>query len=318
MIQNYCIIYCFIFYKKLQKIILIKQLNLKFFRILYIDKELFNFLKNKNMKKYILLIYLFFSSMFVFSQDISNSNFEKWKNSIPENWKTSNSEQIYLYYDENNNKTLAIESNNKNPEVSFFINDADIEINQSLCLDNCEARPIAFIFDYMFEGEEFSVEIVLKNGREIVGKGSLISSNNNDIFQPKEVEIEYFNQMIPDKVDINFTVYSSENSDSKSLLILDNLSYKKQNLSSSVQEKTSISIFPNPAKDFLDIKLNLEKSQAVKITLYNIIGTIVYENQQVEERLHDFRINLSKFRKGIYFVNFSIGKKTIVKKIVKQ
>ena len=267
------------------------------------------------MKKNILLIFFVLCAKIIYSQSIPNYDFEDWVEQIPQEWKATNSQQVYLHYDQDNNNTLAIESKSANPQVSAYLKDAEIEIRRNICSNDCDARPQALIFDYQFSGDEFSAEIILKNNNKIVGKGYFSSSKENEVWQEAEVKIEYLNDEIPNKVDIYFTSYTaSENSNS--VFIVDNLSYKNEILSSLSQEKEQILVFPNPAKDFLNIELNLPKRTPVKITLHNVIGAIIYETQEINLQQHDFEINLNNYRKGIYFVNFAIGNKSIVKKVI--
>lgn len=63
--------------------------------------------------------------------------------------------------------------------------------------------------------------------------------------------------------------------------------------------ENTISIFPNPTTDFVNIKSNVsEKIKSIK--LYNALGQSVY--YEYTDNKTGIKINLSSFRKGIYFV----------------
>ncbi len=81
-----------------------------------------------------------------------------------------------------------------------------------------------------------------------------------------------------------------------------------------IQENTMI-IYPNPANNKVNIISNLNNNAEVRI--YNLIGNLVY-NQNITSNQTD--IDVSKFKKGIYFVNIydkSSGK-SITEKLIIQ
>lgn len=73
--------------------------------------------------------------------------------------------------------------------------------------------------------------------------------------------------------------------------------------------ENTISIFPNPTTDFLNIKSNV--SEKIKsIELYNALGQSIY--YEVTDNKTDIKIDLSSFRKGIYFVKIRFENTKIV------
>lgn len=73
--------------------------------------------------------------------------------------------------------------------------------------------------------------------------------------------------------------------------------------------KNNISIYPNPTKDFVNIKPN--SSEKIKfIELYNTLGQLIY--YEVIDDKTDSKINLSNFRDGIYFVKVNFENNKIV------
>lgn len=75
-------------------------------------------------------------------------------------------------------------------------------------------------------------------------------------------------------------------------------------------------IFPNPAKDFVNIDLRLEEAGLVQISLISIIGTEVkkWENVQLNQGEQILKLDLSGFQNGMYFLK--IAKSGQVKSLV--
>ncbi|TSA50980.1 MAG: T9SS C-terminal target domain-containing protein [Sphingobacteriales bacterium] len=75
----------------------------------------------------------------------------------------------------------------------------------------------------------------------------------------------------------------------------------------------SVSIFPNPTND--KINIHLQNSAAISISISDVTGRIVYENLLVGK---DFEIPCADFANGIYIVKLSDRKETFETKILKQ
>ncbi|MDQ3191610.1 MAG: M43 family zinc metalloprotease [Bacteroidota bacterium] len=79
-------------------------------------------------------------------------------------------------------------------------------------------------------------------------------------------------------------------------------------------------VYPNPLKDEAVIKLNLNKSEIVKVSLVDILGkeTVIQSERNLTAGDHIIRLSKSDLQlsKGIYFVKLSQGEKVIVKKII--
>ncbi|PSR56062.1 hypothetical protein AHMF7605_22450 [Adhaeribacter arboris] len=71
------------------------------------------------------------------------------------------------------------------------------------------------------------------------------------------------------------------------------------------------SIFPNPTKDFINIKMEKSSRQAM-VKLYNVTGKIFYK----EEFKSATRINISNYPKGTYLLQINDGKKIRNSKII--
>jgi hypothetical protein len=69
-----------------------------------------------------------------------------------------------------------------------------------------------------------------------------------------------------------------------------------------LKDDQQIGVYPNPAKDFAAVAINLQKSSVVDITIYDITGKIVYNNKgaQVQAGKNEIKINTSDFATGTY------------------
>ena len=80
-------------------------------------------------------------------------------------------------------------------------------------------------------------------------------------------------------------------------------------------EGNTISLYPNPATDFLII--NTSSEQNIDISIYNISGQRVYfsENSRINgEEL----ISLSDFKPGVYIIKLQTQNNSIAKRIIVQ
>lgn len=63
----------------------------------------------------------------------------------------------------------------------------------------------------------------------------------------------------------------------------------------------SISIYPNPAVDYVEVNLDQLLATNVKLTLYNIIGNqIQIDSETIDE--HKIRIRVKDFASGYYLI----------------
>ena len=78
-------------------------------------------------------------------------------------------------------------------------------------------------------------------------------------------------------------------------------------------------VYPNPSRDIFNISFNLDKIEDVKISVHNLIGEVVFEEEQrqfVGEYIQ--KINMSNYKRGVYFLKIETENKSINKKLVLQ
>jgi hypothetical protein len=98
------------------------------------------------------------------------------------------------------------------------------------------------------------------------------------------------------------------------------ISYETDNVGIDENEAFSqLNIFPNPAKDVLNVDFSLEQNQTVNIRLVSVTGEAVYtgELSNISGEIHEV-IDVANFAKGIYILNItgnegSVNKKVIIK-----
>ena len=76
----------------------------------------------------------------------------------------------------------------------------------------------------------------------------------------------------------------------------------------------SVSVYPNPASSFLHIKLNDETLKKGEVIIRDVSGNIL---KKILLENDEYKLDLSDFKKGVYFLNFSKGSTILFKRIIK-
>ncbi|MFT6687340.1 MAG: hypothetical protein ACJAX7_000338 [Saprospiraceae bacterium] len=77
---------------------------------------------------------------------------------------------------------------------------------------------------------------------------------------------------------------------------------------------STISLYPNPSNDFINISLN--KDQLLKIELYNMTGSLLFET---DLNSNIYALNISNYPSGTYILRVSNqNNDTINTKIIKE
>ena len=79
------------------------------------------------------------------------------------------------------------------------------------------------------------------------------------------------------------------------------------------QENPKVSLFPNPANDFVTISLGSHYCTSIQLTLCDEFGRIIYAESMTQEK----HISLAGLAEGLYFLKVNGDFGTIVKKLVK-
>jgi len=97
-----------------------------------------------------------------------------------------------------------------------------------------------------------------------------------------------------------------------SFFALDN--FNDQTISvSELSTKNSFSIYPNPAKESISIKL---EETANSLQIIDVSGRVVFERNNLIKGIH--KMNLTNLNSGIYFVKITNDNETKVERLIKQ
>ena len=73
-------------------------------------------------------------------------------------------------------------------------------------------------------------------------------------------------------------------------------------------------VYPNPAQDQVNINLNMEQSENVKVSIFNTLGQTVYsKNYGSLSGVNTLNIHLDNVSNGVYFVKIIVGDKMYTK-----
>ncbi|MDN5627807.1 MAG: T9SS type A sorting domain-containing protein, partial [Weeksellaceae bacterium] len=80
-----------------------------------------------------------------------------------------------------------------------------------------------------------------------------------------------------------------------------------------LQGAFGIQVYPNPASEVLNIKLN--NAQKATFKIFDLAGQLVKESSSSDQLAE---INISGLPKGVYILNINTGKESVNKKIIKK
>lgn len=134
-----------------------------------------------------------------------------------------------------------------------------------------------------------------------------ILKNDNNYTFTTITEIAAFNNKILLKYNASFV-----NDQSLFLGDLTNFSLDTNDINNGILKSTKIQVYPNPSKNFINIKVDNNKT-IQKTTLYNTIGLKIL-TQQFPGNV----IDISQLSKGIYFIQIETDEIIETKKIIKN
>lgn len=79
-------------------------------------------------------------------------------------------------------------------------------------------------------------------------------------------------------------------------------------------EDAVLSIYPNPAKSFVNVLLNDALVNQVELKIVSALGQTVYENKTIDK--NEININVEKFASGMYFIVLSDSESTSLHKFI--
>lgn len=80
-------------------------------------------------------------------------------------------------------------------------------------------------------------------------------------------------------------------------------------------QQKDFSVSPNPTKGLITIEFD-GKIDNAKITVYNLLGEVVYTSQAIKVNSVTFVLNLSNFNEGVYLLQISTPEIKSTRKVV--
>jgi subtilisin-like proprotein convertase family protein len=77
-----------------------------------------------------------------------------------------------------------------------------------------------------------------------------------------------------------------------------------------------ITVYPNPSSGVFNVEINSLNISDIKISIYNLLGSVVFENNFDNSFNFNEAIDLSSVESGVYLMNVTIGNKKVTKKII--
>ena len=89
------------------------------------------------------------------------------------------------------------------------------------------------------------------------------------------------------------------------------------NINSEIYDYT---IFPNPIDENFSLLLDLKNISTCNVTIYDELGRQIFtdKNINVINGVNQINLSLNGFKSGVYFIDVSIGEKSLVKQIIKK
>ena len=109
------------------------------------------------------------------------------------------------------------------------------------------------------------------------------------------------------------------NANDMSYLFIDNVCLHYYDIATSIDEinqSNNMSIYPNPASKFINVKFDKAIQKNLDITIIDVNGKKVKSLNYQRETISIIQIDISDMSKGIYFVNFQNNQSKFTKKLV--
>jgi len=135
-----------------------------------------------------------------------------------------------------------------------------------------------------------------------------------------ELPVLYYNLPAPDTLNIAFAPSNYEGSfiGLGSTLLVDDLEITYQPFITSTNENhdTQTQVYPNPARDKINIWIKDWINQEVSVSIINLSGETVYSNKTWEINNDTFGIDVRNFDPGMYFYSIDYNGKTMNGKFI--
>ncbi|MDA3893740.1 MAG: PKD domain-containing protein [Salinivirgaceae bacterium] len=167
----------------------------------------------------------------------------------------------------------------------------------SPCFDMVAGKNYEISFFYAAANSDFTEKLNV-----MYGSGGLLDQNLVDLGEFNNTDFTESKTTISITSSDSYTFGWHCTSDADmSYAIVDNVSIKEVEETSITQSiDATLTIYPNPAKNLVNIKLDGTQSSTT-ISIYNSNGMLVYQTE-VDANSRTMQLNISKFNKGLYIV----------------
>ena len=193
-----------------------------------------------------------------------------------------------------------------------LIDSNSVKIDFTHCwLGKLDSNLIAIQKDLYHEGK-IEAAIVRKDHQNITGFGTLGElsadmkddvSGRNFIFKTLQLTFSNVRMVRNDEIELPVNLVND------SLVLFQDVTAIKNE---SAQNNT-VNLFPNPAKDKVEISTNNTVGKIENISIYDVLGTQVYFNDKITNA--KTTIDTKDFAAGIYLLKIKTEKEIVVKKL---
>lgn len=158
--------------------------------------------------------------------------------------------------------------------------------------------------------DTFSIMVLMTKGEDFIAVAEFKRAANTSNYTKFSIPIVYTSpaSIIPDSAVIMITAGSSENFREGSTLLLDDITFALNTGLNDTKDafKAEVSVYPNPASDYVNIAVKEATHGKVKVELVNIIGqTLKVEETTPVNQQVNMQLNLCDAPKGVLFIKVS-------------
>ncbi len=265
-------------------------------------------------------ITVLFSSI-LFSQ-VPNSGFENWTNGNPDNWETTNNDQVLTITPSNDAHSGSFSAQGAVTSISGF------SFSPVLLTHFANSgRPTNLKGYYKFTSvgsDTFYIVISLYKNSEGIGGGIFTATANTDSYTEFNAAINYNVSDNPDSAAIGISIRPAVNSHTGSMFLVDDLSLIN-NPTDAAADKLQIpeafgleQNYPNPFNPETQIKYQIPKQTRVSLKVYDLLGNKIASlvDEELPAGFYSVKFNGSSLSSGIYFYRIEAGDFSATKKFL--
>lgn len=255
------------------------------------------------------------ASSFLFAQTIPNASFETWSAGRPAGWGTAGASQ----------GTTSVAPNAGSSYLKLTATSASAGIAITQFAVNKRPDKLTGLLQFMAQGGDTGVIIVeftkfntSTNKSDVIGIGSLLINQMAMSWTPFSSTIQY-SPSTSDMPDSCIIIMETGigTSHSGSYLYVDLLALSGSSSVSEISNISAYNVFPNPAKEKLNIQCNLKQNNSVQVEVMDIQGKqIKSQDFAMNKGENQVTLDLSDVQKGIYFVRMTSDRESLSQKLV--